>query len=237
MSNQETQQLSKFAFAKAEDSGSNDHSFDNHIEKSIKGYSVLWKNIVDASQYFVESNTNIYDLGASTGKLIHAIYDKNKTNAVNASYFGIDCEQDFTDNYVKKSPFVSLVHGDITKYNYDNASFVTSIFTLQFIPREYRLSVLKNIYQGMNEGAGLIIAEKTISEDAKIENIMNSLYYQFKRESFTAEEILDKEQKLRYLMKPMHDRELSEMLYEAGFEVQQKFWQSFNFVGYIAIKK
>lgn len=225
----DTGQLSKFEFA------NRDEGFDNHITKSIRHYDTLWSTIVDMSQYFVEPNTHVYDLGCSTGKLIKSLSEKNKDNAKNASYIGLDSEVDFSKNFTQIHG-TSLIHGDITKWNYENCSFATSIFTLQFIPQIKRLDVLKNLYKGMNPGAGFILAEKTISEDAKIQDIMTSLYYQFKQESFSADDILTKEKKLRYLMKPNTDSANMEMLKDAGFTRIQKFWQSFQFTAYICIK-
>ena len=42
--------------------------FDKHIELSIRGYSNLMEDVVSLSRYFVEDNTNIVDIGCSTGK-------------------------------------------------------------------------------------------------------------------------------------------------------------------------
>ena len=49
-------------------------------------------------------------------------------------------------------------------------------------------------------------------------------------------EILDKEVTLRHMMKPNTKTELYKMVQDAGFEIHT-FWQNFNFVGIVALKK
>ena len=41
--------------------------FDEHINSSIRGYSGLLQDVVSLSRYFVENNTNVVDIGCSTG--------------------------------------------------------------------------------------------------------------------------------------------------------------------------
>ena len=43
--------------------------FDEHIDWSIRGYSNLLDDVVSLSRYFVEEDTNVVDIGCSTGKL------------------------------------------------------------------------------------------------------------------------------------------------------------------------
>ena len=54
---------SDFTFAHREE------GFDEHIEKSIRGYSQLMDDVISLSRYFVENETNVVDIGCSTGKM------------------------------------------------------------------------------------------------------------------------------------------------------------------------
>jgi len=62
------------------------------------------------------------------------------------------------------------------------------------------------------------------------------MYYDHKRESFSAEDIMEKEVTLRNMLKPNTWSELNGMLETAGFSSVQTFWQNHLFVGAIAIK-
>ena len=47
--------------------------FDEHINKSIRGYQDLWDDILKFSKYFVEDGTTVIDIGCSTGRLLKAM--------------------------------------------------------------------------------------------------------------------------------------------------------------------
>ena len=44
-------------------------NFDEHILSSIPCYSLIIENIKSFAKYFIQENTNVYDIGCSTGKL------------------------------------------------------------------------------------------------------------------------------------------------------------------------
>ena len=59
--------MADFTFAHREE------GFDEHIEKSIRGYSQLMDDVISLSRYFVENETNVVDIGCSTGKMTKAL--------------------------------------------------------------------------------------------------------------------------------------------------------------------
>ena len=61
-------------------------------------------------------------------------------------------------------------------------------------------------------------------------------HYDYKKNSFTAEEIYDKEVRLRDMLKPNTWNELKTMVTDAGFSNMQIFWRNHQFVGVIAVK-
>ena len=227
--------MAKFTFATTEKEG-----FDNHILHSIRGYEHLWDDVLKFSKYFVEDDTNVVDIGCSTGKLIDAMYKQNCHIAENAHYVGIEIESDFYDQMVFTGPIskhIEIVKGDVRGYEFDNCNLVTSIFTLQFMPHHARQNVIDKIYDGLNVGGAFIFSEKIFSDDPQIQDMMTFCYYDFKNQFFTEKSILDKERNLRYMMKPCKHSELITMCETAGFTSVQPFWQNFNFVGMIAIKR
>jgi len=226
--------MTKFTFAQREE------GFDNHIEHSIRGYTNLWNDILKYSEYFVEDESKVVDIGCSTGKLLKAMITQN-TFAPNASYVGIEIEEDFFKTYDEDEQMnsnLSYHRGDVRSYEFDNCNLVTSIFTLQFIPEKERTSIIKQIYDGLNSGGAFIFAEKTIAEHAKIQEIRTFTYYDYKREHFSSDDILDKEKQLRHMMKLNTRKELMNKCATAGFEFNkiESFWQNHSFTAFIAIK-
>lgn len=226
--------MTKFTFAQREE------GFDNHIEHSIRGYTNLWNDVLKYSEYFVEDYTNVVDIGCSTGKLLKAMIAQN-TFAPHANYVGIEVEEDFFKSYDEDEEQFSHLRyhrGDVRDFRFLNCSLVTSIFTLQFIQEKERSSIIKQIYDGLNPGGAFIFAEKTIAECSKIQDIRTFTYYDYKREHFTSDDILNKEKQLRHMMKLNTRKELINKCATAGFAFDRidSFWQNHSFTAFIAIK-
>ena len=72
--------------------------FDNHIEKSIRGYTHLIQDVVSFSRYFIEDNTEVVDVGCSTGKMTKALIDYNIDHCKDAHYVGIEIADGFVND-------------------------------------------------------------------------------------------------------------------------------------------
>lgn len=219
-----------FEFANYED------SFDDHIAKSIRGYDFLFEDCVSISSYFIRENSSILDIGCSTGKLIKEIKIKNE-NKLKTSYFGIDKSIIFS----KEKPFedgVNFETSDFLENSYEENqySYITSLFTLQFIPYKEKLKYLKKVYSLLSLGGGFFISEKVYSDNSKIQNMVESTYLDFKKKSFSNDEIAKKEVRLRDHFSLNTQSELLVLLKFAGFNKIELIWRNFNFVGYICIK-
>lgn len=227
--------MADFTFAHREE------GFDEHIEKSIRGYSNLLEDVISLSRYFVEDNTSIVDIGCSTGKLTKAMIEYNEDHCSDGNYIGIEIAEGFYKDLENradelKKHQVDFILDDIRNYDFENCSLVTSIFTLQFMPKKDRLNVIKNIYKGLNDGGAFIFAEKTICQNALVQDMITFNYYDYKRKSFDTEDIMDKERTLRHMMKPNTWEEIGINLTKAGFSDVQPFWRNHAFVGALAIK-
>jgi tRNA (cmo5U34)-methyltransferase len=228
--------MAKFTFAQREE------GFDNHIEQSIRGYSNLMQDVLKISEYFVEDYSDVIDIGCSTGKMLKAMIKQNSF-APRANYVGIEIEEDFYPDYDNDEKEIGQLHfykGDVRSFPFEehSCSLITSIFTLQFMPEDQRQDVIKSIYRGLKKGGAFVFSEKTIAENPKIQEIRTFTYYDYKRQFFTSDDILDKEKKLRHMMKLNTRNELVRMCATAGFEFQSidTFWQNYAFTGFIAIK-
>lgn len=216
-----TEETQKFSFDTIE-------NFDDHINLSIQNYSGLIEHIKNISTYFIKENTNVYDIGCSTGKLIDLLMDHNKIGGVN--YIGIDKAENLTQG--KKE----ILNIDLKDWNAKPFSFGVSIFTLQFLEIELRKKVLSELYNNLIPGGAIIISEKIFMEDSVLQDTMNFAHYDFKRKSFTAEEILSKQVDLRFIMKPLKESQNISLFKNAGFNTIAPIWQSLNFKAWILVK-
>lgn len=223
----------KFTFATREE------GFDTHIDTSIRGYGDLWQDVVDISQYFVENDTMVVDIGCSTGKMLKSMIAQN-TFAPRAEYEGIEIEEDFWGEYENDERNFNRLRyfkGNVLDYGFYNCSYVTSIFTLQFMSHKDRQEIIRSVYEGLNPGGAFVFAEKTMPENVRIHEIRTFTYYDFKRRTFTTDDIMDKERQLRHMTKPSTRNELITMCNTAGFAAVDTFWQNHAFTGFIALKR
>ena len=226
--------MTKFTFATSEE------GFDAHIDQSVRGYSNLWTDVLKFSEYFVEDGTCVVDIGCSTGKLLKSMKEQNDKFAPKCFYKGIEIEEDFFPELIDEEN-LKFYKTDVRSFEWVtgavNCGLVTSIFSLQFMPKTNRQQIIDRIYEALVKGGAFIFSEKIFSSDSQLQEMMQFCYYDYKRQFYSAEELLDKEVNLRHMMKPLTYSELIEMVEKAGFESVQPFWQNFNFVGIIAIKK
>ena len=230
--------MSDFTFAHSQE------GFDEHIDWSIRGYSDLLDDVINLSPYFVENNTKVVDIGCSTGKLTKRVMEHNDICS-SANYVGVEIAEGFFNNMDKREvqlnkqfPNTSLefIKGDIRNYKFENCSLVTSLFTLQFMPYSSRETVVQNIYDGLNEGGAFIFAEKIDTSHSRLENMLRTIYYDFKNKKFSYDDIMTKEKTLQNMHKPNSWDEIESILDGAGFKAVQSVWQNHLFIGAIAIK-
>ena len=223
-----------FSFARFAD------KFDEHIRKSIRGYGDLLADCVSMSEYFVENDTTVFDVGSSTGSFLVHIWDKNHGRAPLAKYVGVEIEPSFAPYWEKlEADNVSFHVADIRTFPIPpRCSFVTSIFSLQFISERERQQIIDRIYRELVPGGALIVAEKTLSKCSKLQEMMTFIHYDFKRQHFTEEEILEKERSLRSTMKLWSEEQIVQSLIAAGFQATnvQSFWRNHSFAAFVALR-
>ena len=215
-----------------------DHAaaFDKHIGELIPGYEqILLPECVRQSRRFIQPGTNVYDVGCSTGRLLKKIHNANRKTRRGVAYLGIDCEPAFQARW-RKQKDLEFVLGDAVEFPYENASLVIGLFTAQFVREADKRRLLKRIHAGLVDGGALIIGEKLYAETGRMQDAMQSTYYEFKRRKFTAEQILDKEQRLRGFMTCWTEAELRAALVDAGFRDLNPIFRGGLFVAYLARK-
>lgn len=200
--------------------------FDRHIALSIPGYKQLIAQIRQYAEYFIEEETNVYDIGCSTGLLL-----KRLPRFKRVRYIGIDNSSLLPES----EDIYQFLQADLRLYErFENASLVCSVFTLQFLPTVVRRQVIDRIAEALVPGGAFIVCEKIFSPSAKLQNIINSLYYEHKQQFFNGDEILKKERDLR---SNMRIRSMAELMEEVRFiGTTEVFWKSFNFVGLVVTK-
>lgn len=214
-------------------------NFDKHINNSIPLYLLCHKLGLEISDFFIEKNSKVIDLGCSTGTFINKLDTRHKNNKLKIQ--GYDVVQNMVktakkNNKNKKN--IKIFNKDIVKNKLPNEiDFISSFFTLGFIKPANRQKVFNKIFKSLNWGGAFIFFDKVRAPDARFQDIMSQVYANYKLDrNFTPEEILNKTNSLKGVLEPYSSNENFLFLKRAGFKDYMTVFKCITFEGFLAIK-
>ena len=216
--------------------------FPDMIKRSVPGYENIINSIGVITQRCAINNSNLYDLGCSLGaatlSMRRGLDEKTGCSIIsvdNSSAMVESCKQHI--HAYKSDIPVTVIQDDICNIKIENASVVVLNFTLQFLTPEKRLSLLKNIYQGLLPGGVLVLSEKFIFNDSTSNQLLVDLHLDFKRSHGYSElEISQKRSSLDNVLISDTVEQHYERLQQAGFKHNDLWYQYFNFGSILSIK-
>jgi len=215
--------------------------FPDMIRRSVPGYESIIRHLATFARLFVTDNSNVYDLGSSLGaatlSMRRSITASNvKMIAVDNSASMVDRSKKVFSAYGSDIP-VDVVLDNIENIDIQNASMVVLNFTLQFIDKETRTLLLKNIVNGLKPGGLLVLSEKIHFNNPVTQKIINDMHLDFKRENGYSElEISQKREALQDILIPETFDEHRDRLLNVGFRSADIWFQQYNFASMVAIK-
>jgi tRNA (cmo5U34)-methyltransferase len=217
------------------------NAFDDMVERSVPFYNEIQRMIIELAAEHAIPNTNVIDLGCSTGTTMIGL---NPHVNQNIKFIGVDDSVEMLkkcDVKLKEASFerqYELVNTDLHEdLKIENASVVILCLTLQFVRPIFRERLLKRIYDGLVTGGVLIISEKILAEESLFNRNFIKYYYDYKRRNNYSEmEISQKREALENVLIPYKLSENFKMLKEAGFQHTETFFKWYNFSGFIAVK-
>ncbi|MCB1123335.1 MAG: carboxy-S-adenosyl-L-methionine synthase CmoA, partial [Verrucomicrobiae bacterium] len=208
--------------------------FADMIHRSVPGYEMSLSMIALIARRYAQKGSRLYDLGCSLGASSLALVSNHPLTdlhlvavdnsepmllrcAENLEKAGLECEWD-------------LRCEDILDTVIKNASVVILNFTLQFIPLDNRLELLRRIYEGLLPGGVLLVSEKVAFDEPEIQKSMTELYEDFKRaHGYSELEISRKRTALEDVLIPETIEAHKSRFEAAGFAHSARWFQCFNF--------
>jgi len=215
--------------------------FLRHIKKSVPNFEDSHKLVCSLSTFFLRKKAKHVDLGCSFGILSLRI--QREINNPNCLSIGID-EQKHMINcakaHAKKSGLNKKCRfkaSKIESFAEKNVDLITCLYTLQFINPKYRQDVVNNIYKSLNWGGGLILFEKVRGPDARFQDILTTLYNEFKEsKGISSKQILLKTKSLKGVLEPFSEAGNIGILKRAGFKDIMTISRNLCFHGWLCIK-
>jgi len=213
--------------------------FDDMVLRSVPGYKQMIELIGLAGRTYPVKNSNIYDLGCSTGAATLSVASNLKFKSVRI--FSIDNSQEMLNQCRKNLSHIKtnihFIHDDITNIKFKNASLVILNLTLQFIDPLQRSSLIKKIFDSLVPGGALIISEKVIHEDTETNENLIYLHESFKRENgYSETEIAQKREAIDNVLIPESIEQHLKRLNDSGFIKPLVQMQCINFASFLARK-
>jgi tRNA (cmo5U34)-methyltransferase len=214
-------------------------AFDSHVHKSVPFYDEIQRMVIELSEYFVRDHSVVYDLGSSTGTTLDLLSSVH-AGKEDVQFIGFDLSKFMIKEARKKvnRPNVRFHHKNIMDVEFSPpANFLTSLFTIQFLTLAERRTLLTRINEGLTEGGGVLIVEKVSAEHSCFEDIWAELYWDFKRrQGLTPEQILEKANSIRGVLKPLTADENIDLLWQTGYSQVEVFFKWYNWAGFLAVK-
>ncbi len=219
--------------------------FPDMLQRSIPGYAASIEAIGSLAARYVRAGTTCYDLGCSLGAATLAMRQGIREPAcrivaVDSSAAMIERCREIIAEDDRLNGFetdVDVVESDIRGVSFANASMVVLNYTLQFIEPGDRGALLRDIFDGMNDGGVLVLSEKVVDENPEMEALLVELHHEHKRRKhYSALEIARKRAALENVLVPETIAAHRARLREVGFARSAVWLRYFNFVSIIAIR-
>ncbi|WP_228723235.1 carboxy-S-adenosyl-L-methionine synthase CmoA [Desulfosediminicola flagellatus] len=215
--------------------------FDDMLDRSVPYYSEVISSSARLLDTFLHAEDTVYDLGCSTGTTLmefcRLLPDKG------LKFVGIDSSDAMLEKarlkaeLYSKQDSISFLKEDITSMHHPNAGGFILNYTLQFIRPLRREAFLRNLYESLRPGGILVLSEKIISHDQRLNREYIDIYHQFKKSKGYSElEIARKREALENVLIPFSIDENRTMLKQIGFTTVETFFQWFNFASFVAVK-
>ena len=213
--------------------------FDDMINRSIPLYADVQRSIPMLVQQLDHDPIRIVDLGCSTGtSLIHLARSLPQHNL---ELIGVDNSQPMLSKCVEKlaalgcADSAKVVCEDIQKFDLNDASVVLMNYTLQFIDPGDRLEMLTKVASGIRAGGFLLLSEKVTHPDAKTNEALIEMYFDYKRrQGYSELEIARKRDALENVLVPLTVEDNLLLLEQAGFGQMEVLLKWFNFTTFVA---
>jgi tRNA (cmo5U34)-methyltransferase len=214
--------------------------FDDMLGRSVPFYKESQQLTKRFALNALENGGRVIDLGCSTASLLLEI-ERGITSAQPVELIGIDNSSAMIEHAHKKIEAyrsnIALVEGDILEYPFGNTRVIICNYTLQFIRPMIRETLIRKIYDSLEEGGIFIFSEKVLSENSKLNKQLIDCYYDYKKEQGYSEyEIVQKREALENVLIPYTIAENSDMTKKNGFESCDVLFQWANFATFIACK-
>jgi len=217
--------------------------FDDHVKRSIPNYTRVMEKIGFFSQFYIENGSRYLDIGSSTGRTVLEVVYANRGKTLEVDM--IDSTEDMANvlrkryqDRVRPEVKYHVYCFDVTKFYFiAKYDLIVASLVVQFIKKELRIDLLRNIYNALNEGCAFLWYEKCAEESPLATDMMKQFLNDYKiKAGLSPESVLNKDDVLRGIMPLRAYEDNFAMLKSVGFRHVSILDKDINFTLFMAIK-
>ncbi len=215
--------------------------FDDMLDRSIPFYAEVIAATARLLDCFLHTGDTVYDLGCATGTTLLE-FSRLLDNS-GFQFIGIDNSGPMLEKarlkaeLYSKTKLLSFLEEDIIKIDHPGAGAFIINYTLQFIRPLQRPDFIQRLYNNLRPGGILLLSEKVINHDRRLNREFIDIYHQFKKtKGYSELEIAKKREALENILIPFSIGENTAILKDSGFISVHTYFQWFNFASFIAVK-
>lgn len=214
-------------------------TFVEHIRQSVPLYEEGHNLTCQLSDFFVSDSSICYEIGASTGELIKKLASHNEAKP-GAKWIGLDPVDTMVEaaqSHCSDIGNIEILLEDARHFEFEKSDLIVSYYCMQFISPRDRQALFDKIYNALNWGGAFILFEKVRAPDARFQDIISTLYNDFKLSNgFSGEEIVSKSRSLKGILEPFSTQGNIDLFERAGFQDITTVQKYLCFEGFLAIK-
>lgn len=216
--------------------------FDDMLRRSIPDYEAMRDTVFDLGSRFVKQHGYVIDLGCSRGEALAPFVDRF---GAHNHFLGLEVSEPMVA--AARERFAGMIEAgvvDIRQHDLREtpipsvpSTLVLSVFTLQFVPIEYRQGIVYDVYDRMAPGGAFILAEKVVGSTALTQRTLVEAYHALKhRHGYSLDDIERKRRALENRLVPLSAEWNERLLTSAGFRHVECIWRRLNFAAWLAVK-
>ena len=216
--------------------------FDDMLDRSIPFYQTVIETTANMIRGLAAPESRVYDLGCSTGSTLLQL--SRLLPDMRLHFIGIDNAPAMLDKARRKAAMfckdsvIEFRNQDITSADLRDADIILCNYTMQFIRPPLRSAFIRRLYENLPNNGMLLLSEKVISHQGRLNRHFIQLYHDFKRKQGYSElEIATKREALENVLIPFSVQENMDLLTENGFSSVETYFRWINFVSFIALKE
>lgn len=215
-------------------------AFDDMLARSIPQYPVMRELVTELAVSHALPGSAVVDLGCSRGEALAPIVERVRNRG--CSFIGVEVSEPMVaaakERFVGRND-VWIERLDL-RHEYPSrvpASVTLAVLTMQFVPLEHRLRVMRDAFRNTIPGGVVILVEKVLGGTADLDREFVRQYLDLKRaHGYSEEQIQRKRMALEGVLVPVTAAWNEDMLRRSGFTEVDCFWRWLNFAGWVGVR-